>query len=91
MNAILDFPRLTAADEADLILQDVFGDDEADVQLSVLEALCTEEGIPFKWQQKGKGKDKELANWDAIVEMIIEREDDLYVMAEQYKSLFWLS
>lgn len=87
MNATLDFPRLTASEEAELILQDVFGD-ETDVQLSVLEALCAEEGIPFQWQQKGNSKDKELANWDAIVEAIIEREDDLYMMADQYKSLF---
>lgn len=86
MNATAEFPRLTATEEAELILQDVFGEDEDDIKLSVLEALCSEEGIPFKWQKKGN--DMELANWDLIVEAIIEREDDLYTMAEQYKAMF---
>lgn len=88
MNATLDFPRLTATEEAELILQDVFDEDETDIKLSVIEVLCAEEGIPFEWQAKGKGKDKELAHWDDIVEAIIEREDDLYLMADAYRNTF---
>ena len=78
MNATAEFPRLTATEEAELILQDVFGEDEDDIKLSVLEALCSEEGIAFDWDLNGS----EIEN------IIIEREDDLYTMADQYKSLF---
>lgn len=88
MNATLDFPRLTATEEAELILQDVFDEDETDIKLSVIEALCAEEGIPFKWQKIKGTNDKELAHWDDIVEAIIEREDDLYLMADSYRNTF---
>lgn len=78
MNATLDFPRLTASEEAELILQDVFDEGEEDIQLSVLEALCAEEGIAFDWE----------ANGSEIEEIIIEREDDIYMMADSYRNTF---
>lgn len=63
-----EFPRLTASEEANIILQDIF--DDADTMNDVLHNLCEEAGIAFDWD----------ANGDEIDALIIDNEDRLMDM-----------
>lgn len=63
-----EFPRLTASEEANIILQDIF--DDADTMNDVLHNLCEEAGIAFDWD----------ANGNEIDALIIDNEDRLMEM-----------
>jgi hypothetical protein len=63
-----EFPRLTASEEANIILQDIF--DDADTMNDVLHNLCEEDGIAFDWDLNG----------DEIDALIIDNEDRLMTL-----------
>jgi hypothetical protein len=63
-----EFPRLTASEEANIILQDVF--DDAETMNNVLQNLCEQEGIAFDWDLNG----------DEIDDLIIDNENVLIQM-----------
>ena len=63
-----EFPRMSASEEADIILQDIF--DDADTMNAVLADLCEEHGIAFDWDLNG----------NEIDNLIIDNEDRLLAM-----------
>lgn len=67
------FPRLTASEESDLILKNIFEYDKEGMNF-VLESLCAEEGIPYDWETVG----------DEIDNLVIENEDLIALMYEDY-------
>lgn len=67
------FPRLTASEESNIILQDIFEYD-SDGMNAILGQLCEEEGIAFDWE----------ANGDEIDQLIIGNEDELIAMYQGY-------
>lgn len=70
---IAEFPRMTASEECNAILQDVFEYDKEGMD-AVLESLCSAEGIAYDWETVG----------DEIDSLVIENEDALYLMYEEY-------
>lgn len=68
-----EFPRLTASEEANIILQDTFQFD-ADGMDAMLQQLCDDAGIAFDWEANGEEIDK----------LIIDNEDELISMYQSY-------
>lgn len=68
------FPRLTASEESNLILQDIFQYD-ADGMNTVLNDFCEENGIAFDWNLNG----------DEIDALIIDNEDELITMYQNHQ------
>lgn len=67
------FPRLTASEEADIILEDIFQYD-AEGMNAVLTQLCEDNGIAFDWYPNG----------EEVEILIIENEDELIAMYQSY-------
>lgn len=67
------FPRFTASEKANLILQDTFEYD-ADGMNAMLQQLCEDAGIAFDWD----------ANGEEIDQLIIDNEDELISMYQSY-------
>ncbi len=70
----MSIPTLTAVEEAELILDDVF-DQDYDGQIAVIAQLCEEFGIAQCPE-----------NEEEIQDLVIENEDLLYQMYEDYLS-----
>lgn len=73
ISPVAKFPRLTASEECNLILQDIFEYDKEGMD-AVLESLCAEEGIPYDWETVG----------DEIDNLVIEHEDVIALMYNEY-------
>lgn len=69
------FPRMTASEESNLILQDIFEYDSEGMN-TVLGSLCEENGIAFDWDLNG----------EEIDDLIIENEDLISHMYQEYQS-----
>ena len=77
MNATAEFPTLTASEESNLILQDVFECDQ-DGMNAVLEAFFADQGIAMDWDLNG----------DEMDDLIIEHEDELHTMYQMFRDSF---
>lgn len=72
---MITFPRLTASEESNLILQDIFQYDSDGMNV-ILNDLCEENGIAFDWDLNG----------DEIDNLIIENEDEMILMYQNYQA-----
>ena len=70
------FPRMSASEESNLILQDIFQYD-AEGMNTVLGSLCEENAIAFDWDLNG----------EEIDDLIVENEDLMAQMYEGYQNL----
>lgn len=77
MNATAEFPTLTASEESNLILQDIFEYD-LDGMNAVLEAFFADQGIAMDWEING----------DEMDDLIVECEDELHTMYQMYRDNF---
>ena len=69
------FPRMSASEESNLILQETFEYDSEGMNI-VLGNLCEENGIAFDWNSNG----------EEIDDLIIENEDLIAHMYESYQN-----
>lgn len=72
---MITFPRMTASEESNLILQDIFQYDSDGMNV-ILNDLCEENGIAFDWDLNG----------DEIDDLIIENEDEMILMYQNYQA-----
>lgn len=70
------FPRMSASEESNLILQDIFQSD-AEGMNTVMGSLCEENSIAFDWELNGA----------EIDELLIDNEDLVAQMYESYQSI----
>lgn len=70
------FPRMSASEESNAILQDIFQTD-AEGMNTVIGTLCEENGIAYDWELNG----------DEIDDLLIENEDLIVQMYEGYQGL----
>lgn len=68
------FPRMTASEESNLILQEIFEYDSEGMNL-ILNELCEENGIAFDWDSNGA----EIDN------LIIDNEDEIQELYRNYQ------
>jgi ethanolamine utilization protein EutQ (cupin superfamily) len=72
----ITFTRMSASEEANLILQDIFQYDSEGMS-NVIGTLCEENSIAFDWELNG----------DEIDDLLIENEDLVSQMYESYQCI----
>lgn len=75
ISPLATFPRMSASEESNLILQDVFEYDSEGMNL-ILGSLCEENGIAYDWELNG----------DEIDNLIIDNEDLIAHMYQEYQN-----